>query len=47
MDKPLATLTKRHRDNIQINKIRNETGARQWWCTPLILALGRQRQVGF
>jgi hypothetical protein len=21
--------------------------ARQWWCTPLIPALGRQRQVDF
>jgi hypothetical protein len=23
------------------------TFAGQWWCTPLILALGRQRQVDF
>ena len=22
-------------------------GARQWWCTPVILALGRQRQADF
>ena len=27
IDKPLAKLTKRHRDNIQINKIRNENVA--------------------
>jgi hypothetical protein len=26
IDKPLAKLTKAHRDNIQINKIRNEKG---------------------
>jgi hypothetical protein len=26
IDKPLARLTRRHRDSIQINKIRNEKG---------------------
>jgi hypothetical protein len=28
------------------NKIKKSL-ARQWWCTPLIPALGRQRQVDF
>jgi hypothetical protein len=28
-------------------RIRNSRSARQWWCTPLIPALGRQRQAEF
>jgi hypothetical protein len=52
IDKPLAILTRGHRDSSQINKITNEKGditketeeilkiARQRWRTPLITALG-------
>jgi hypothetical protein len=32
---------------IYIIKGNNDPEARQWWCMPLILALGRQRQVDF
>jgi hypothetical protein len=47
IDKPLARLTRGHRNSIPINKIRNEKGTGQWWRTPLIPALGRQRQADF
>jgi hypothetical protein len=30
-----------------LSYVRSEEKARQWWCTPLIPALGRQRQVDF
>jgi hypothetical protein len=31
----------------QKQKHRLKRGARQWWCTPLIPALGKQRQADF
>jgi hypothetical protein len=31
----------------KFNTIKNFNGARQWWCTPLMPALGRQRQADF
>jgi hypothetical protein len=30
-----------------LNSFRKYFRGRQWWCTPLIPALGRQRQAGF
>jgi hypothetical protein len=59
--KPLARLTRGHRDSIQISKLINEKGdittdnkeiqkiirSRVWCRTPLIPALGRQRQADF
>jgi hypothetical protein len=33
--------------NYRLYKYKNINIARQWWCTPLIPALGRQRQTDF
>jgi hypothetical protein len=34
-------------DSRESNNPIKKWGAGQWWCTPLIPALGRQRQVNF
>jgi hypothetical protein len=32
---------------MRICQLKTKPGAGQWWCTPLIPALGRQRQADF
>jgi hypothetical protein len=36
-----------HNFTTKEGKARTQTGARQWWRTPLIPALGKQRQADF
>jgi hypothetical protein len=31
----------------KVKSVKNGNKAGHWWCTPLILVLGRQRQVDF
>jgi hypothetical protein len=43
----LTEFSRGNRKTVVKEKCGQEADARKWWCTPLILALGRQRQADF
>jgi hypothetical protein len=43
----ITTALRFHLTPVRMAKIKNSGDAGWWWCTPLIPALGRQRQVDF